>query len=156
MEKYNGHIIIKDMPASRLFKTKSNIAVRVSLKCDKSPIGNADIYVHANCVSHSGGRDPDSRYDVLLIDDSYQVYYPMRNPKTGKAELNSNGEMLTPEMVYKMAERTKADCAKHPSGHKKGLFSKKPSRIDIDPFLVGNVTRDYLEGYTDPYEEFRK
>jgi hypothetical protein len=148
MRTYNGHPILTDMPAPRLFKTGNEEAVRISLKYDKSPIGTADIYVHKNCVSHSNGDYIDATYNVLLIDDAYTLYYPMKNKDTGLLELRASDIEFSVEDICEMAEHTKDDYQSHPiKVPRKGLMKKKRGEefgewLNVHP--TDMLTIDYL------------
>lgn len=149
MRTYNGHPILTDMPAPRLFKTGNEEAVRISLKYDKSPIGTADIYVHKNCVTHTHGDYIDATYNVLLIDDSYTLYYPMKNKDTGLLELKASEFPFSVEDICKMAERTKQDYEVNPIKKSKSGLMKKLRGEEFGEWsnLHPNdmLTIDYLE-----------
>lgn len=124
METYNGHPIVKNMPAPRLFRTKNEEAVRIALKFDKSPIGTADIYVHKNCVSHVGGDSVDAKFDVLLVDNKYKLYYPQKDRVTGMMTLRPSEQDYLVEDICKLMEITKKNYEAHPIKRRTSLLDK--------------------------------
>lgn len=148
MRTYNGHPILTNMPAPRLFKTGNEEAVRISLKYDKSPIGTADIYVHKNCVTYNEGEYIDATYNVLLMDNAYSLYYPMKNKDTGLLELQASDTEFSVEDIYKLAEYTKEDYKSNPIKKPKQSFIKKMRGEEFGDWMNihpnGMLTMDYL------------
>lgn len=149
MRKYNGHPILDDMPAPRLFVTGNEEAVRIALSFKDSPKGTADIYVHKNCVTYSQGEYIDATFDIILIDDEYVLYYPMKNPDTGKYELRGTEKKYSLEEICVLAEKTKVDYAKHPIKRPRSLLPKFRPYVVLDEYLgiepKGMLTKEYLE-----------
>lgn len=148
MVMYNGHPVLKNIPGKRMFKTNNEEAVRISLNYEKSEIGLADIYVHKNCVTHATGNSSDeATYDVLLIDNAYHLYYPMRNRDNGLLELRKSEEALSVDIIHEMAERTKEHCLKLAASKvKSSFFNKRGSEFDgiCEPKTRDMITLDYL------------
>lgn len=121
---YNGHPIVKDMPAPRLFKTKNEEAVRIALKFNKSPIGTADIYVHKKCVTHTKGDSVDAKFNVLLVDNEYKLYYPQKDKTTDVMILKPSEKSYSVQEICQLMELTKKDYAAHPVKKRTSIMDK--------------------------------
>lgn len=103
----NGHIVIEKYPMNRLFMTHGGVTLRVSLDYDKAPNGKADVYLHKNCCSKSGGMGYSSVYNIILIDEKYPLYYDEIDYETGAYRMVDTGIRLTPEQFADMAAETR-------------------------------------------------
>ena len=139
---YNGHPVLTEMPAPRLFMTKNEEAVRVSLKYPKSPIGSVDIYVHKKCLTYRGGKNVNAVYDVLLVDNDYKLYYPVKNDQTGMFEIQPSEKSYSTEEICKLAEITKNDYKSHPVESPKQTFMEKLKGV---PQLPPSGPRDMID-----------
>lgn len=109
----NGHVVIDKYPMNRLFITSGGVTVRVSLDYDRAPNGKADVYLHKNCCSKTGGTSQyKAVYDIILIDGQYPLYYDEIDYETGSCRMVDTGIRLTPEQFYDMADATKKHEAK--------------------------------------------
>ena len=123
--KLNGHPIIKGMPAPRLFQTSGGLTVRIALPYAKSETGTADIYVHKACVAWAGDEYVDAKFDVLLVDNSYKLYYPVKDKETGLFRLiEEEGEHSVDE-ICNMCVAAKEEYNKHPLKLPKKHFWEK-------------------------------
>ena len=113
-EMRNGHPVIKDMPAPRLFQTEGGLNIRIALPYEKSATGTADIYVHKACVAWAGDNYVDAKFDVLLIDEAYRLYYPVKDSETGLLRLIAEEGTHPVEEICDMCQQAKLDYQAHP------------------------------------------
>ena len=148
ISKRYGHPVIKDMPAPRLFQTNGGLTVRIALPYEKSAIGTADIYVHKACVKWVGDDYVDAKFDVLLVDKSYKLYYPVEDKDTGLMHLIEEEGEHPVEEICQMCEQAKSDYSKNPlklpKRHfwQKEVYSPPAEWAEIHP--EGMLNADYL------------
>lgn len=147
MRSYNGHPLLVNMPAQRLFKTSNQEAVRITLNYPDSVIGVADVYVHKNCLTHVGGDGINAEFNVLLIDDEYHLYYPVQNKDSGLLELKKSEKAVPVSEICKLAEDTRQYHNNHiVKQSKSSHHAKRGEEFGMIALSTKNiVTLDYLE-----------
>ena len=150
----NGHPILKDMPAPCLFETEGGFNVRIALPYEKSEMGVADIYVHKGCVTWRGDRYVDAKFDVLLVDSTYKLYYPVKDPETGLYNIVGEEGEHSVEEIYDMAMKAKQDYLAHPiklpkpNRHSMARFQLPEEWATVHP--ANMLTPGYVQGTTLP------
>lgn len=138
-EYYNGHRIIRDMPGPKMFYARNKANVRMVIDYPEGPEKQAYVYVHAHCCKYNGKQDNSkddnlyekSKFDVLLVDDIYPVFYPVKDSNTGMTTVRQSDTSITCDELAEAMERTKQSYAKHPLKVKGSLFSR-PSGVARD------------------------
>ena len=105
--RHNGHVVIDQYPVQRLFLTGGDATVRLSIDCDKSPSGKADVYMHKKCCRRNGGKnDSEALFDVILIENEYTLKYDEIDYEAGRIYVRDLCK-ITPEQLYDAAMITK-------------------------------------------------
>ena len=152
--RFNGHPVLEKMPAPCLFMTEGGFNVRIPLPYEKSENGVADIYVHRGCVEYWANRYIDAVYDVLLIDKTYKLYYPVKNLRTGLYDILGEDVEHSVEEIYDMAMRAKKNYLSHP------IKLPKPKRNSMQRYNLPEdwalvhpdnmITPEYVKEYNIP------
>lgn len=107
---------LENMPAPRVKRCSGNSVARILLKCPQSisSTGEADLYVHIKCVEYAGGRGLDAKFNILLVDDDYDIVVPQQRSDGTWTGVTKN---VSVQNVMKMAEVTKKYYEAHENNH---------------------------------------
>ena len=136
LERFNGHIVLDDVPAVKLSVADGSRAedsrcggVVIHLDCPKLDAGVADIHVHSSCCQHKSGEGANALYRVVLLDDQYNLYFNGIDPQTKEPIRCVADSKLSSELIYNAMEKTKANYAR--MQEKRRLSHKEPVPRDM-------------------------
>lgn len=120
VERFNGHIVLDDVPAAKLSMSNGGRAedercgpgVVIHLDCPKLGAGVADIHVHTSCCQHKSGEGTNALYRIVLLDEQYNLYFDGIDPKTNEPVRCVAKSKLSSELIYNAMEKTKANYAR--------------------------------------------
>lgn len=159
-DQYNGHIVVHDIPGPRITSVWGGHdidedMVKIMIDYAGGPSGKAYLCMSTHCCKYLGrylNKHDDnlwdkSKYDVLLTDATYPVYFPDRDDNTGLVDVVKSKFVLSTDEVVMTLEQTKKSYAQRPI-KPKGSFLRKPELADrmlacpsdmINPFSMPDL-----------------
>lgn len=141
-DMFNGHPVIRNFSEKRLFRQVNGESLGLIVNCKGFPDGIADIYIHRKCASRFGTMQYDKNipaYDILLIDDKYELYYD--EVVDGRIKRVASGKFLGPEDVYELAMKSR----------ERDLKCEDSVLPEIVSYTKCPINQQYIENEKHPY-----